>query len=137
MTNHWKYCDKHSPLGSKKQNKPKLARSFEMYVFFFLPAHWTIIFYLKRSSTKSMESSLRTSVQQTTLDGPAQINPVERGLHTVRQSRRDKGCTLTSKDAATGSEVLGKQFCPSMQSSHKVILDGGGENERTPTLNFG
>ena len=84
-----------------------------------------------------MESSLRTSVQQTTLDGPAQINPVERGLHTVRKSRRDKLCTLTSKNAATGSEVLGKQFCPSMQSSHKVILAGGGENERTPTLNFG
>lgn len=76
-----------------------------------------------------MESSLRSSVQQATLDGPAQTNPVERGLHTVRQSRRDKECTLTSKDAATGSEVLGKRFCLSMQSSHKGILAGGGENE--------
>lgn len=59
-----------------------------MHVFIFLPAHQTII-YVKRSSKKSMAPSPRTSVQEATLDGPAQITPVKRGLHTVRERRED------------------------------------------------
>lgn len=140
MTNHWKYCDKHPPLRSKKQDKPKLASSFEMHVFFFLPARRTII-YFKRSSKKilgtfSLCFSARGYSRWTSTNKPSK----KRTAYCRRKKRRHKSAhphlkmqqrqqTRRAIGSARAYKVLKKEF--------QLGWEKQAENERALTLNFG